>query len=126
MAKKEFTFHGKKLDELKSMDLNEFAKLVKSKERRSLNRGFSDQEKILLREVKVKDVTKTHCRDLVIIPELIGKNIRIHNGKEFFTVIIEPEMLGFRLGDFALTRKGVSHSSPGIGATRSSANVSVK
>jgi len=40
--------------------------------------------------------------------------------------MIEPEMIGHYLGEFAGTRKGVSHSAPGIGATRSSAALSVK
>ena len=50
----------------------------------------------------------------------------IHNGKEFVMIKITEEMLGHRLGEFAATRKKVAHSSPGIGATRSSASLSVR
>lgn len=126
MAKKEFTYRGKSLEELKGMELKEFIKLLPARERRSLKRGFTEQEKIFMREIRKKDNVKTHCRDLIILPELVGKKIRIHSGKEFFMVMIEPEMIGFRLGDFALTRKNISHSAPGVGATKSSSNISVK
>jgi small subunit ribosomal protein S19 len=44
----------------------------------------------------------------------------VHNGKEFSTVEIKPEMIGHALGEFALTRKIVAHSGLGVGATRSS------
>lgn len=126
MAKKEFTYRGKTLEELKSMDTKEFINLLPSRERRSMKRGIIDQGKILLNELKKKDDVKTHCRELIILPEIVGKRIKVHSGKEFVSLMIEPEMIGFRLGDFVLTRKSVSHSSPGIGATKSSSNISVK
>ena len=126
MAKKEFTYRGKTLEELQKMELKEFMILLPSRERRSLKRGLTEQEKILIAELKNKDNVKTHCRDLIILPQIIGKKIRIHNGKSFEMIQIVPEMIGLRLGDLVLTRKSVSHSSPGIGATKSSSNVSVK
>ncbi len=126
MAKKEFSYRGKSLEELKEMDIKDFIKLLPSRERRSLKRGVIEQGKILMRELKKKDNVKTHCRELIILPEIVGKKVRVHNGKEFVMMIIEPEMIGNRLGDFVLTRKGVSHSSPGVGATKSSSNISVK
>ncbi len=126
MAKKEFTYRGKTLEEIKEMDLKEFIELLPSRERRSLKRGFTEEEKILLRELKKKDNVKTHCRELIILPKLVGKKIRVHNGKSFEMMMIEPEMIGHRLGEFVLTRKNVRHSSPGVGATKSSSNVSVK
>ena len=126
MAKKEFTYRGKLLEELKEMDIKDFIKLLPSRERRSLKRGFTEECKILMRELNKKDNVKTHCRELIILPKIVGKRLRVHNGKEFVIIIIEPEMIGHRLGDLVLTRKGVSHSSPGIGATKSSSNISVK
>jgi small subunit ribosomal protein S19 len=69
---------------------------------------------------------KTHCRNAVILPEMVGLTIGIHNGKSFVNVTIQEEMIGHYLGEFMLTRKGVKHSAPGIGATRSSAALSVK
>lgn len=127
MAKKEFTFHGKNVEEIKNMSLNEFMEFIPSRERRSLKKGFTEEQKIFLNNVKKgSNKLKTHCRDLVIIPDLLDKQISVHNGKEFVRLQIVPEMLGHRLGEFALSRKSITHSSPGVGATKSSANLSVK
>ena len=127
MAKKEFTYYGKTLEEVKNLSLNEFAELSPARIRRSLKRGLTDEQKILLKKIKKDESNiKTHCRDMVILPEMMGKTISVHNGKEFVKVMINEEMLGHYLGEFTLTRKGVSHSAPGIGATRSSAALSVK
>lgn len=127
MAKKEFTYRGKSLEELQSLSQKDFITLLPSRQRRTLNRGFTDQQKIFLQNLREskKDI-KTHCRDMVIIPEMVGRLIKVYNGKEFFIVNITSQMLGHYLGEFALTRKGVKHSAPGIGATRSSASVSVR
>jgi small subunit ribosomal protein S19 len=74
-----------------------------------------------------KDVTmKTHVRDLVILPEMVGTKILVHNGKEFLPVVIKPEMIGHYLGEFAITNKPVRHGTPGIGASRSSMYVPLK
>ncbi|MBW2973256.1 30S ribosomal protein S19 [Candidatus Woesearchaeota archaeon] len=122
-----FLFRGKKVEDIKKLSLKEFAELVTARERRSLKRGFTDAQKKLLESLKKdKRDVKTHCRDMIIIPEMIGKSIRVHNGKEFVMIRINEEMLGHRLGEFAVTRKKVAHSSPGIGATRSSASLSVR
>ena len=126
MVKKIFTYHGKTIDELKDMDLNEFMALLPSRQRRSVKRGFSEQQKILLRNLKSGNDIKTHCRDMIIIPEMVGKNIKVFTGKQFAPILITEEMIGHYLGEFALTRNNVSHSAPGIGATRSSSSLSVK
>lgn len=123
---KEWMFRGKTLQEIQSLSLPDFAKLLPSRQRRAMKRGFTPQEKIFLKNAEHAKDLKTHCRDLIIIPFLVGKTIRIHNGKEWTQVIIEPDMLGHRLGEFSLTRKKVGHSAPGIGATRSSASLSVR
>ena len=127
MAKKEFTFYGKKLEELKKMSSKEFIELIPARERRSLKRGFTGQQESLMKRIKKGEKNiKTHCREMVILPEMLDLTIMVYNGKQFVPVRIQPEMLGHRLGEFALTRSDVSHSAPGIGATRSSANLSVK
>lgn len=126
------TFRGVGEEELKKMDLSKFANLVKSRERRKLLRGFTDAERKLLKDIdktisgKNKKPIKTHCRDMVIIPKMLGLTIYVHNGKEFIPVNITIEKLGHRLGEFAPSRKRVKHSAPGVGATRSSAFISVK
>ena len=124
---KEFIFRGKKLDEIKQLSVQDFAKMLPSRERRKVKRGFTEQEKNFLEDLRAgaKD-PKTHCRDMIVLPEMLAKLIKVYNGKEFVPVQIEPEMLGHRLGEFAQTRRKVSHSAPGIGATRSSASLSVR
>ncbi|MCX6708764.1 MAG: 30S ribosomal protein S19 [Candidatus Woesearchaeota archaeon] len=124
---KEFIFHGKSVQEVTKMSIEEFAKLVPARERRKIKRGFTEVEKKLLEDIRSnpKDI-KTHARDMIVIPEMIGKTIKVHNGKEWTMVIIEAELLGHRLGEFAQTRRQVKHSAPGIGATRSSASLSVR
>ncbi len=127
MAKKEFTYKGKTIEELKKMSLNELAQLMTSRQRRIIKRGFTDQQKILLKKIRSNQKNvETHCRDMIILPEMVGATIKVHRGKEFMPVLVEPEMIGHFLGEFALTRKKIQHSAPGIGATRSSASLSVK
>ncbi|MBI4143676.1 30S ribosomal protein S19 [Candidatus Woesearchaeota archaeon] len=124
---KEFTLRGKTLEEIKKMDTQEFTKLLTSRERRAIKRGTTHQQKMLIKAVKEnKKTLKTHARDLVILPDMIGKTIKIYSGKDWVPVLIEADMLGHRLGEFALTRKKVTHSAPGVGATRSSAALSVR
>lgn len=124
--KKEFTYRGKTLEELKALSLNELAPLLVSRSRRRIARGFSDREKKLLQDLSRKQHIETHCRSMLVLPQMVGKTIKIHNGKEFVPVMIQDEMIGHYLGEFALTRRRVQHSAPGIGATKSSANVAVR
>lgn len=127
MAKKEFRYRGKMLEEIKSMSMDEFVKLLPARQRRSLKKGGNDEHKKVLKKIKAgkKDI-KTHCRDMIILPEMIGSVIRVHRGNNLMPVHITEEMIGHYLGEFVLTRKMVKHSAPGIGATRSSASVSVR
>ncbi|MEK6835051.1 MAG: 30S ribosomal protein S19 [Nanoarchaeota archaeon] len=127
-----FMYHGKTLEELQKLDLNEFIRLVPSRQRRSLKHGFNEQQKKLLLKIdkqikgEFKKPIRTHCRNIVVLPKMINLTIHIHNGNKFVPVVIPPEAVGMFLGEFAMTRKKVEHSAPGIGATRSSAAVSVK
>lgn len=126
MAKK-FKFKGKGLEEVKNMDLDEFSKLLNSRKRRSLNRGLTEEQKKILEDIeKGKDFIKTHARDMVIIPQMLGKKFGVYNGDEFITVKISPEMLGYYLGEFTVNRKEVKHSAPGIGATKTSKHIPLK
>lgn len=127
MAKKEFRYRGKNLEELKNLGLDEFSKLLPARQRRKILRGFTEEHKKLLKKIKEnRSNIETHSRDMIILPEMIGKTIRVHKGNSFVPVIILEEMIGHYLGEFALTRKRVEHSAPGVGATRSSASLSVK
>ncbi|MFW6383268.1 MAG: 30S ribosomal protein S19 [Nanoarchaeota archaeon] len=127
MAKKEFAFRGKSLEELKKMGREEFAQLLTARKRRTLLRGSREGHKRFMEKLKKKqDGVKTHCRDLIITPELVGKTIKLHRGKEFDSIMVQPEMIGHYLGEFSFSKKRVAHSNPGVGATKSSSNVSVK
>ena len=126
MAKKEFTYRGKSLAELKAMSIQEFMVLIPSNERRKLKRGYTEEEKNVMAQVKAgKNNIETHCRDLVIVPSMVGLTIKVHSGKEFMPIMITEELLGHRLGEFSLTRRTVRHGAAGIGATRGSASQSV-
>jgi small subunit ribosomal protein S19 len=116
-----FSYKGKTVEELQKMSVEEFAKLITSRERRNLQRGFDDEEKKFLQKVRTSTKpVKTQSREFVIIPEMLFKRILVHNGKEWVAVDIKPEMLGHRLGEFSMTRRRVQHSAPGVGATKSS------
>jgi len=126
---KEKLYRGKALEELVKLDTREFAKLLKSRQRRAVLRNFNVIENFVKRCLKEKSknkTIKTHSRELVIVPQLVGLTISVHNGKEFFPVLIVESMLGHRLGEFAMTRRAVKHGAAGVGATKSSASLSVK
>jgi len=127
--KKEFTYRGKTLEELKKLDIREFSKLIPSRERRSILRNTEIIENFLLkcrkRNEKNKQI-KVHNRNIIIVPDMVGKTVFIYNGREFIRLDITAEMLGHRFGEFSLTRRPVKHGAAGIGATRSSASRSVK
>jgi small subunit ribosomal protein S19 len=110
--------------------MDEFINLLPSRQRRSLQRGLTPEQRVLLekmREAKGKEVSiKTHVRDLVILPEMVGAKVLVHNGHDFVAVEIKPEMIGHYLGEFAITNKPVRHGTPGIGASRSSMYVPLK
>lgn len=125
--KGEFTFRGKSVEDLKKLSHDEFALLVPSRQRRTIQRGFSEDHKKLLHKVKIKDPNiRTHLRDMIVLPEMVGMKIAIHSGKEFVPVDILPEMMGHYFGEFVLTRRKVSHGAAGIGATKSSKFVPLK
>lgn len=127
--KKEFTYSGKTIAELKAMEIREFAKLLKSNEKSTLMEHSDEVQKFILRcnkKITRNKPIRTHKRQLIIVPQMIGLKINIHNVKEFVPIGITGEMLGHRLGEFSVTRSKVKHGAAGIGATRSSASQSVK
>ncbi|MFH1240511.1 MAG: 30S ribosomal protein S19 [Candidatus Diapherotrites archaeon] len=133
MARVEETWRGKKIEDLKSMDISEFMKLIDSRARRSMKRGF---DKKLMKQIdnyaeKIKDgkyqkPIKTHLRDTIVIPKMLGLKFAVYRGNKFEDIDIVPNMLGHFLGEFALTRKRLQHGKAGIGATRSSTALKTK
>jgi small subunit ribosomal protein S19 len=125
--REEFTYRGYKIDELKAMGLSELLPLMPARVRRKFNRGLNRGEETLLAKIRGGDEKiRTHVRDMIVMPEMVGKSIEIYTGKEFLKVEFQPESVFHYLGEFALTRKKVSHGSAGIGATRGSKYVPLK
>lgn len=125
-----FRYRGYTIDKLMDIPMDELVKLFPARERRSITRGFTPQQIKLLQKIrkskKEKKVIKTHLRNMVILPEMLGLTIAVYNGKEFVPVKIVPEMLGKRLGEFSPTTKSVKHGEPGLKATRSSMFTAIK
>jgi small subunit ribosomal protein S19 len=113
-----FKYRGKTLEELKSLNLEELMELFPSSIRRKLKRGFSHQEQIVLDKLKAgKKNIKTHARDMIVLPEMVGKKIQIYSGKEFVSVTIIEEMIGLRFGELVPTRPVAKHSGGGAKKT---------
>ena len=125
---KNFKYRGKSIDELKAMSMDEFINLLPSRMRRSLKRGLSNEQRIILERLRTEDAKpiRTHARDMVVLPEMMGKIIHVHNGNEFVELRINEKMLGHYLGEFIITNKLVRHGKPGIGASRSSMYIPLK
>jgi small subunit ribosomal protein S19 len=136
LARKIFKYRGYTIEELKEMSLDEFIELLPARQRRSLKRGFLPRQQIVLDKMRklnkegTKDgrpvVIRTHCRDMIVIPEMVGTTFGIYDGQNFVEVTIAPEMIGHYFGEYAPTRKRVQHGDPGMGATRSSMFVPLK
>ncbi len=127
---KEFTYHGLSKEELDNIPNEKLLKLFSARARRSLTRGtMSDDKKKLMEEMKDKNnknPIKTHLRDLIILPYMIGTTVHVFSGKEFVPVTITIQMVGHYLGEYVITNKRVNHGAPGVGASRSSLYVPLK
>src|ERR1700742_1104681 len=92
---------------------NELLNILHARARRRFNRGLKRRPMGLIKKLrKAKqnakpnekpDLVKTHLRDMIIVPEMIGSVIGIYSGKEFNQVEIKPEMVGHYLGEFSIT-----------------------
>ena len=83
---------------------------------RSIKKGPYVQEVLLKRvmamnEAGEKKVLKTWSRSSTIFPDFVGHTFAVHNGKEFIPVYVTEDMVGHKLGEFALTRKFGGHGS---------------
>ena len=125
---KDFNYRGKTVEELQSMSMDEFIRMLPSRMRRSLRRGLSEEQRIVLEKLRKNDnrPVRTHARDLVIMPEMIGKTIHCYTGKEFREININEKMVGHYLGEYAVSITPVRHGRPGIGASRSSMYIPLK
>ena len=127
-----FEFQGMDLKELEKIPMDQLFKLFPARQRRSLGRGISDGKRKLVGEIKaskagtLKNPIRTHLRDLIILPYMVGVQVNVYSGKEFTAVNISPEMISHYLGEYVITNKKVSHGAPGVGASRSSLYVPLK
>ncbi|MCW3992446.1 MAG: 30S ribosomal protein S19 [Candidatus Bathyarchaeota archaeon] len=127
---REFLYRGHTVDELRSMSMDDFIRLLPARMRRSLRRGLSSGQRTLLEKLRATPPeakpVKTHSRDLIILPEMMGRTLLVYNGMEFVPVNINEKMVGHYLGEFAITNRPVRHGRPGIGASRSSMYIPLK
>jgi len=123
---KKFDYQGIDLTELEKMPMEKLFQLFPARARRSLTRGITDSKRKLIEEIKLakagklKNPVRTHLRDLIILPYMVGVQVNVFSGKEFVAVNISPEMISHYLGEYVITNKRVSHGAPGVGASRSS------
>jgi small subunit ribosomal protein S19 len=120
---KEKKYRGQSLEDLKALDVRESAKFLPARSRRTVLRNTDVVEKFIKsceKKIAKGKRVKTHLRDIVIVPKLVGMTIGIHDGRNYQIVEVTMEMIGHRLGEFALTRTRVKHSSAGVGATKGS------
>uniref|UniRef100_A0A8I5YLQ0 40S ribosomal protein S15 n=1 Tax=Pongo abelii TaxID=9601 RepID=A0A8I5YLQ0_PONAB len=128
-----FTYRGVDLDQLLDMSYEELMQLYSARQRSRLNRGLRRKQHCLLKRLrKAKkeappmekpEVVKTHLRDMIIQPEMVGSMVGVYNGNQ---VEIKPEMIGHYLGEFSIIYKPVKQCRPGIRATHSSRFIPLK
>ena len=133
---RKFTFRGVDLDALLDLTSEQLMDLVHARARRRFSRGQKRKPLLLIKKLrKAKkdcgpydkpDVVKTHLRNMIIVPEMIGSVVGVHNGKVFTSVEVKADMVGHYLGEFSITYKPVRHGRPGIGATSSSKFIPLK
>lgn len=133
---KKYTYRGVDLDQLLDMSYEQLMTLMGCRARRKFSRGLKRKPLAFMKRLrKAKKEAppmekptciKTHMRNMIVLPEMIGSVVGIHQGKTFNQIEIKPEMVGHYLGEFAITYKPVKHGKPGIGATHSSRFIPLK
>merc|ERR1711868_46662 len=133
---RKYTYRGVDLDQLLDMHGEQLMELFPCRIRRKFGRGLKRKPMALIKKLRKKkkeappnekpDVVKTQLRNMVIVPEMTGSIVGVHNGKTYTQVEIKPEMIGHYLGEFSITYKPVKHGRPGIGATHSSRFIPLK
>ncbi|KAG5456062.1 MAG: ribosomal protein S19-domain-containing protein, partial [Olpidium bornovanus] len=110
---RKFTYRGVELEQLLDMDSEALTQLVHCRARRRFQRGLKRKPMGLIKKLRKakkeagpneKPATvKTHLRDMIIVPEMIGSVVGVYNGKTFNQVEIKPEMIGHYLGEFSIS-----------------------
>ncbi|KAJ3192525.1 ribosomal protein S15 [Irineochytrium annulatum] len=133
---RKFTYRGIDLEQLLDLSSEQLVELVHSRARRRFQRGLKRKPMGLIKklrkakkeapEMEKPECVKTHLRNMIIVPEMIGSVVGVYNGKTFNQIEIKPEMIGHYLAEFSLSYKPVKHGRPGIGATHSSRFIPLK
>ena len=115
IKKKELKFKGLNEEALQKLDVREFAKLLNSRQRRTVLRNFQEHENFVKlakkKTEKGRKMVKTHKRDLVVVPGLLGMKISVYQGRDFIPFDVTIETLGHKFGEFAPTRQRAKHTS---------------
>merc|ERR1712127_236313 len=133
---KKYSYRGVDLDKLLDMSNQDLMELFRARQRRKFSRGIKRAPITLLKKLrKAKretaygekpEAVKTHLRNMVIVPEMIGSVVGVYNGKQFINVEIKPEMIGHYLAEFSITYKPIRHGKAGMGSTKSSSFIPLK
>ena len=127
-------YRGIELDQLLEKSTEEVVSLLCSKQRRRFKHGMHPKYDRLIKKLKtaVKNTgvgekpkpVKTHLRNAIIMPEMVGSIVEVYSGKYWNPVEIRADMIGYYLGEFSMTYKPIRHGKVGKGATRGSKFVS--
>merc|ERR1712224_316171 len=108
-----------------SICTEDLMQLFRARQRRKFSRGIKRQPITLLKKLRKSKKgigpgekpppVKTHMRNMVIVPEMIGSVVGVYNGKNFINVEIKPEMIGHYLAEFSITYHPVQHGRGGKG-----------
>ena len=142
---KEFEYRGVAQADLEKMPIDKLRGLLGARQRRSLKRGVTDGKRKVIARMRAARAAaaaeggsagasggsapvriRTHLRDLIVLPFMVGTTVHVYNGKEFKEIEIKAEMIGHYIGEYSLSGRRVSHGAPGVGASRSSLYVPLK
>ncbi|CAR22404.1 putative 40S ribosomal protein S15 [Lachancea thermotolerans] len=125
---KSYSYKGVDLEKMLEMPTEEFVKLAPARVRRRFARGLSSKPAGLMKKLRAAKlaapenerpaVVKTHLRNMIVVPEMIGSVVGVYNGKVFNQVEVKPEMVGHYLGEFSITYTPVRHGRAGATTSR--------
>ena len=133
---KKFTFKGLELEQVLDLSKEELVDFVNARARRRMKKGFGAKYQAYVKKlVKAKaaagpldrpEPIKTHLRNMIIVPAMIGSQIAVYNGKVFNIAMITADMVGMYTGEFSITYRPVRHGRPGIGSNNASRFIPLK
>ena len=125
---RKYSYRGVDLDKLLDLSNQDLMELFRARQRRKFSRGIKRKPITVLKKLrKAKretaygekpEAVKTHLRNMVIVPEMIGSVVAVYNGKQYISVEVKPEMIGHYLGEFSITYKPIKHGRAGMNAVK--------